>query len=220
MICLSRVLSRWGRKRPQTPGSCGALVLVFMAGCATAAGGPPPPDGGSGGTGGMTATTTGSTGGSGGAPFDAGPPIDAGACAPFVEVYPRACLACLAASCCDVAVACFAVPDCFGAASCEQNCPRRTAAATLPRLLRGELPHGRAGVRGDDGVPARELRGGVRTVKALSSGERGGHVRTGGSVRTIPGRRTSVRRILDTPFTLHPVLLGTACSKWSHDRSH
>src|SRR5262249_35856226 len=47
----------------------------------------------------------------------------AGACAPFAETYTQTCLACLAASCCDVALMCFQAPDCFGYASCQQNCP-------------------------------------------------------------------------------------------------
>ena len=49
--------------------------------------------------------------------------VDAGACAPFAETFPPVCLACLAASCCDVALACFGVHDCFGYTDCQQNCP-------------------------------------------------------------------------------------------------
>ena len=49
--------------------------------------------------------------------------VDAGACTPFAEVFVPACLACLSASCCDAAVACFNVSDCFGYVSCQQNCP-------------------------------------------------------------------------------------------------
>ena len=49
--------------------------------------------------------------------------VDAGACTPFGDVFVPACLDCLSASCCDAAVACFDVPDCFGYVSCQQNCP-------------------------------------------------------------------------------------------------
>ena len=50
--------------------------------------------------------------------------VDAGACAPFAETYMPLCLACLSASCCDVAHQCFDVHDCFGYADCQQNCPK------------------------------------------------------------------------------------------------
>jgi hypothetical protein len=96
------------------------FLLVLVASCAHAQAVTPFPDGGSGGSGGVT---TGG-GGAGGSGFpDAGPFVDAGACAPFAETYTPACLACLGASCCDVALTCFALPDCFGYASCQQNCP-------------------------------------------------------------------------------------------------
>jgi hypothetical protein len=85
-------------------------------------------DGGSGsggatlGTGGF-GTTSGAggfgLGGAGGTPSN----VDAGACAAFGETFMPACIACLDVSCCDVAAMCFAVPDCFGYASCQQNCP-------------------------------------------------------------------------------------------------
>ncbi len=55
---------------------------------------------------------------------DVGPTdVDAGACTPFAETFTPACLGCLSASCCDAAVACFNVSDCFGYVSCQQNCP-------------------------------------------------------------------------------------------------
>lgn len=49
--------------------------------------------------------------------------VDAGVCEPFSSTYTPDCLGCLAASCCDVATACFAVQDCFFYANCRQNCP-------------------------------------------------------------------------------------------------
>ncbi len=55
-------------------------------------------------------------------PFIGPSDIDAGACEPFAGTYTPDCLECLAASCCDVAVACFAVEDCFQYAHCRQNC--------------------------------------------------------------------------------------------------
>lgn len=48
--------------------------------------------------------------------------VEAGACEPFSATYPPVCLECLAASCCDVALACFANDDCFSYANCRQNC--------------------------------------------------------------------------------------------------
>ena len=83
-----------------------------------------------GGGGGGATTTLPSLGGSGGSPLGNGgsPPfVDAGACSAFAETFMPACLACLAASCCDVALACAAVPDCLGVASCQQNCPPATS---------------------------------------------------------------------------------------------
>jgi hypothetical protein len=60
-------------------------------------------------------------------PADSGPlEVDAGPCAPFAETYVPGCLACMAASCCDAALGCYAVQDCFGYVSCQQNCPRVT----------------------------------------------------------------------------------------------
>ncbi len=55
-------------------------------------------------------------------PYVALSSIDAGACEPFSGTYTPDCLECLAASCCDVAVACFEVKDCFHYAHCRQNC--------------------------------------------------------------------------------------------------
>jgi hypothetical protein len=117
-------------------GATAAAFLVSFASaggavsCATASAPPMTGTGGTGGTGAggggtfaasVSATTTG-----GGAPplYDGGPPfVDAGACAPFAETYMPDCLTCLAASCCSQALACYAAPDCFGYASCQQNCP-------------------------------------------------------------------------------------------------
>jgi hypothetical protein len=75
--------------------------------------------------GGSATTTAVSSSSTGGSPFGDGGygPVDAGACAPFSETYMPACLACLAANCCSVALACYASSDCFGYASCQQNCP-------------------------------------------------------------------------------------------------
>jgi hypothetical protein len=104
-----------------------ALAVLLLASCATT----PPVTLGNGGNGGGGATTTlpPSTGGSGGSPFGNGgsPPfVDAGACSAFAETFVPACLGCLAANCCSVALACSTVPDCFGYTSCQQNCPPST----------------------------------------------------------------------------------------------
>ncbi len=48
--------------------------------------------------------------------------IDAGACEPFAGTYTPDCLACLAENCCDVALACYNLADCFHYANCRQNC--------------------------------------------------------------------------------------------------
>lgn len=48
--------------------------------------------------------------------------VDAGACEPFAGTYTPNCLACLAANCCELAVACFNSNDCFSYANCRQNC--------------------------------------------------------------------------------------------------
>jgi hypothetical protein len=64
-------------------------------------------------------------------PFD----IDAGACEPFAGTYTPDCLACLAANCCDVALACFAVPDCFHYANCRQNCGTNSCIDTCAQLF-------------------------------------------------------------------------------------
>jgi hypothetical protein len=110
----------------------GAIVAAVAASCATSTATPPTGTGGTGGTGGGTtpftaasnATTT-STGGGGAPPIDDGgpAPVDAGACAPFVETFTPGCLTCLASSCCSEGLACYAVHDCFGYTSCQQNCP-------------------------------------------------------------------------------------------------
>jgi hypothetical protein len=96
------------------------IFVVFLASCANAGTTPPLSDGGGGAAG---AGGTGNGGGGGSALGDAGPLVDAGPCEPFAEVYTQACLACLGASCCDVAQTCFQMHDCFGYASCQQNCP-------------------------------------------------------------------------------------------------
>jgi hypothetical protein len=107
-----------------------ALVALLLASCATT----PPITLGNGGSGGGGGTTTlpPSTGGSGGSPFGNGgsPPfVDAGACSAFAETFMPACLGCLAANCCSVALACSTVPDCFSYTSCQQNCPPVTGDA-------------------------------------------------------------------------------------------
>jgi len=114
-----------------------ALFLVLFVSCASPLPFMPLPDGGTGGSAGSApggaggaggASGVGSTGASGfgglggSGPVDGGLAADAG-CAPFMETFMPACVACLGASCCDLATACFAVPDCFGYASCQQNCP-------------------------------------------------------------------------------------------------
>jgi hypothetical protein len=108
------------------------IFALAIAGCAHATVGPSPDAGtastGSGGTlgaGGFTVGTGGTgvggfgLGGAGGTVSD----VDASACAPFDETFMPACVACLDVSCCSVAAMCFAVSDCFGYASCQQNCP-------------------------------------------------------------------------------------------------
>jgi hypothetical protein len=60
--------------------------------------------------------------------------VDAGACEPFAGTYTPACLACLAADCCDVALACFAIPDCFHYANCRQNCGTTSCFNTCAQL--------------------------------------------------------------------------------------
>jgi Bacterial virulence factor lipase N-terminal len=60
--------------------------------------------------------------------------IDAGLCEPFSGTYTPACLECLAASCCDVALACFGVDDCFQYANCRQNCGTSSCIATCAQL--------------------------------------------------------------------------------------
>jgi hypothetical protein len=113
-----------------------AIVVAVIGGCATSAaipaGGPTGGSGGAGGTLGVGSTTatgsggapgTGGAGDLGGGPPDAAIDVDATACAAYVETFMPACNACLDVGCCDVAAACFAVPDCFGYASCQQNCP-------------------------------------------------------------------------------------------------
>lgn len=60
--------------------------------------------------------------------------IDAGACEPFAGTYTPNCLECLAASCCDLALACFAVPDCFQYANCRQNCGTSSCIDTCAQL--------------------------------------------------------------------------------------
>lgn len=60
--------------------------------------------------------------------------IDAGACEPFSSTYTPDCLACLAASCCDVALACYEVPDCFHYANCRQNCGTSSCIDTCAEL--------------------------------------------------------------------------------------
>ncbi len=98
--------------------------MGFIVSCAKGATTPAGTGGGlgSGGSGGAFAATTSGAGGA--TPFDSGPPpVDAGACQPFVETLTPACLACLATSCCPDALACYGVPDCYGALSCQENCP-------------------------------------------------------------------------------------------------
>lgn len=103
-----------------------AIVPVLLASCAAPSALAPPTDGGGGMGGGSGTTTTIGSGGSGGSgPSDAASylDVDAGACAPFEETFGPACLACLAASCCDVAVTCYQASDCFGYTICSRNCP-------------------------------------------------------------------------------------------------
>jgi hypothetical protein len=109
------------------------LVFVLtLAGCASSGAGPLLDAGtGSNGAGGLIGLggfgVGGSENGVGG--FGLGgaggtlSAVDASACAPFDEAFMPACVACLDVSCCDVAAMCFAVSDCFGYASCQQNCP-------------------------------------------------------------------------------------------------
>jgi hypothetical protein len=102
-----------------------AVLLLLVASCAKGTNTPAGAGGaaGVGGAGGATSSTT-ASGVGGAVGFDAGPPpVDAGACQPFVETFMPACVACLAASCCPQALACLAVSDCFGAVSCGANCP-------------------------------------------------------------------------------------------------
>ncbi len=119
-----------------------ALFLFLFMSCASPLPFTIPLDVGSGGSGGGAGGGSGNggsgdggsgdggfsgvgVGGSGGAPGDGGADaIEEGSgCAPFVETYMPSCATCLGIACCDVATACFAVPDCFGYASCQQNCP-------------------------------------------------------------------------------------------------
>ncbi|MBK9259862.1 MAG: hypothetical protein IPM54_08505 [Polyangiaceae bacterium] len=60
--------------------------------------------------------------------------VNAGACEPFAGTYTPACLECLAASCCDVALSCYAEPDCFQYASCRQNCGTQSCIDTCAQL--------------------------------------------------------------------------------------
>ena len=114
-----------------------ALALTFLfVSCAQSNAFIPTVDGGSGGSGGGTTAVVGS-GGSAGVP-EAGPEflIDGGPCEPFAATFTPACFACLATSCCDPATACVGVPDCFGFASCQQNCPAGAVdAGTDPCLV-------------------------------------------------------------------------------------
>jgi hypothetical protein len=129
----------WCRWRSSRRRGCLVGLLVFVS-CASPAAAPPSPDAGAGGSGGAlpvgsSSSTAGAVGGGGAAPLDAGSDagdaadaapdvaVDASPCAPFVETYMPACFACLGADCCDLAATCFAVHDCFGYASCQQNCP-------------------------------------------------------------------------------------------------
>jgi len=66
--------------------------------------------------------------------------IEAGACEPFAGTYPPVCLECLAASCCDVAVACFAVDDCFKYANCRQNCSSKSCIDACAQLYPASEP--------------------------------------------------------------------------------
>jgi hypothetical protein len=102
-----------------------SIAAAVAAGCAGPLMGPLTSGaGGSGGAGGAGgAVGPGGLGGAGGVAVDAGPDVDATACAAFVETFMPACDTCLDVACCEVAAACFAVPDCFSYTSCEQNCP-------------------------------------------------------------------------------------------------